>query len=319
MNIKSFIKKAIAYFVIFFIIISLNNICNAITFSDLAKKYYTKEKTTLGNDGNSTFMLTLAYNYLLNSNNRTTNSENTNNHPPYSAYHNGEVNPNEIDPNGNLVNPELTDEVKMNAECNHNYFKLSAGFIRKLPGNPGLLCATIGEIKLENLTYTISENANTPNFDLRDGMLIIDWTGIKDDLLTITVYYYSTEKEKWFKDTFKVTNNAATLGGPNGDTPYNSDQTFYDLSGKDTRPGYQNRLWVDLGGTKQTYIVRQTSTPLMNIDDITPEISDVSMDYDSEYIDYDSLRLMEASIIPHNKLIFSETLDNVYKEKKLTR
>ena len=43
------------------------------------------------------------------------------------------------------------------------------------------------------------------------------------------------------------------------------------------------------------------------------------INYDSEYIDYDSLRLMEASIIPHNKLIFNETLDNVYKEKKLTR
>ena len=43
------------------------------------------------------------------------------------------------------------------------------------------------------------------------------------------------------------------------------------------------------------------------------------INYDLEYIDYDSLRLMDASIIPHNKEAFKEEIDTIYKEKKLTR
>ena len=41
--------------------------------------------------------------------------------------------------------------------------------------------------------------------------------------------------------------------------------------------------------------------------------------FDEEYIDYSTLKLMDASMIPHNKQVFEYELDNVTKEKKLTR
>ena len=49
------------------------------------------------------------------------------------------------------------------------------------------------------------------------------------------------------------------------------------------------------------------------------ELIKKGINHEEDYIDYDTLKLMEASMIPHNKEIFKEELDSVYKEKKLTR
>ena len=43
------------------------------------------------------------------------------------------------------------------------------------------------------------------------------------------------------------------------------------------------------------------------------------INYSESYVDYDTLKLMEASIIPHNKQVFSNTLDEVYEQKTLKR
>ncbi|MBQ7240087.1 MAG: hypothetical protein IJS56_01475 [Bacilli bacterium] len=43
------------------------------------------------------------------------------------------------------------------------------------------------------------------------------------------------------------------------------------------------------------------------------------INFDEEYINLDTLRLMDASMYPHNKEVFTNELDKVCEEKKLTR
>lgn len=43
------------------------------------------------------------------------------------------------------------------------------------------------------------------------------------------------------------------------------------------------------------------------------------INFDEEYVELDTLRLMDASMYPHNKEVFTNELDKVCEEKKLTR
>ena len=70
--------------------------------------------------------------------------------------------------------------------------------------------------------------------------------------------------------------------------------------------------------TKEDYIRVSSLEEQLNNPDNTKMIRE-GIHNEEGYIDLKTLRLMDASMIPHNKEIFDEELDNVYKEKRLTR
>lgn len=70
--------------------------------------------------------------------------------------------------------------------------------------------------------------------------------------------------------------------------------------------------------TKGEYIRMSSLEEQFNNPDNTKTIRE-GIHFDENYVDYKTLRLMDASMIPHNREEFSEELDYVYKEKKLTR
>ena len=289
-----FIKKAIAYFVVFFVIISLNNICNAITFDDLVKKY---NKLVYDEQTN---VLMYKINYTMDSTSQMINKKET---VEQKLSNDGIENANDIENNdditpdeenqkkGNTSNNILTEDAKLSAECNHKYFKLSSGYLVGVHTSEWSLFAQRGEIFLENVTYTIEnrlESNKEPTFKLTDkGYLHISFSPSSlNNILKVTIYYYREKDGKWYKDTCIIKNDGLMSGAPTRRKEReHANRSFYVLTGKKSMPGYTDRLYVDVGKTKQSYINRHTDTPLLKQASFSPLITNVEMEYDNEYID----------------------------------
>lgn len=187
----------------------------------------------------------------------------------------------------------------------------------KVINRSGLECTIFGLGLLAIAGYNYSKGPDT-DIPMSIGELVVDTYEDKDvvafsELEGLNVYLdysYSNDNLTYGSTILKEVdgdNYTAYYNYKSGDL-YSVE--FDELSLADRRY-YSNYL------DKNLYKISSLEEQLYNPNNI--KFINDGIHYDEEYVDYNVLKLMDASMIPHNKDDFREGINYVSKEKKLTK
>lgn len=278
---KKFIfnNKAIAFLIIFFLIISFKNASHALTLEDLAEKY----KENAGPLINPGFNFQNMVSIRLTADNKINNTNDGPYHGVIEKDPNAEdpnaENPNAEDPNAgdpNAQNVTLTEQARQSAIVNHRRFKLHQFKVwGSQDGGQTVfhIYAVVG--KIHAIDYVTNGKIEIMNTQMESGILLMRTNGYGS--VKAIAYYYDDFTAQWYKDTQECIVQGVSPLDP-GKLPVNPDNGCYELGGLDR----EHRLNLDIGQTKTCNIVLKDDRGI-TIGELN-DFSVYNIEYDSDYI-----------------------------------